>query len=99
LELSVYNPYNYDLVLDKEYSAYQMALLLEKDNQQIVVPLIAEYTQKLYAKSSNPIKLNYQLAAIKDGDYKFSVVIKDTILYYRQISEKKVVHIKDTTLN
>ncbi|NCP22327.1 MAG: hypothetical protein GW847_10075 [Zetaproteobacteria bacterium] len=99
LELSVYNPYNYDLVLDKEYSAYQMALLLEKDNQQIVVPLIAEYTQKLYAKSSNPIKLNYQLAAIKDGDYKFSVVIKDTILYYRQISEKKVVHIKDTTSN
>ena len=97
LQVTIYNPYTYNLDLNKENTPYQIALNLEKDNKNNIVPLSFEDSQKLMANLSKTIDVSYNLNNIKEGHYKLSIVIKDDYLYYRQISKKYKVEVKSAT--
>lgn len=99
ISFNIYNPYSYDLPLNKEDVSYQIALLFEQGNQQIIVPLTVENAPKLIAQNNNLIETTYKLKNVRDGSYKLSIVIKDPYLYYLKISEKFEVDVKNRIPN
>lgn len=95
LNLTIENPYHYDIELSKENSAYHMAFLLENADQQIIIPLNVENLQFIKANKKSSIDVNYELNNIKSGTYKLSIIIKDHYLYFIQISLKFDVTVKN----
>jgi len=97
LKLSIINPYDYDLELNKSNSTYQISLHIESANRKFnrIIPLYIGKNQPIKSHSNTKIEVGYKLNRIPIGEYRVSIVIKDKYLAYRRISDiYKVEQIK-----
>lgn len=99
ITVKIYNPYNYDIALNTNNKPYQIALNLEVNYVNNIIPVKLLSNQNLISKAKNKLILNYNFKKIKPGNYKLSVIIKGPYLYYRQISSTYDIEIKNDTLS
>lgn len=94
LNFHVYNPYSYDLDLKNNEHPFQMAINLEQNRENIVIPLKDIKVNTIKSHFNTLLVGSYKINNIPAGKYKFSIVIKGKYLNYRQISLKYKVEIK-----
>ncbi len=98
LQLTIFNPYNYNLKLNTDNKPYKIAINLEVNNKNKIIPIKLATNQNLTSKNKNKIVLNYDFSKVKLGNYKLSIIIKGPYLYYRQISTNYEVEVNNSTL-
>jgi len=97
LHLTIFNPYNYNLKLNTDNKPYKIAIDLEGEKYDKIIPINLTTNQNLISNYQNKIMLNYDFSKVKPGNYKLFIIIKGPYLNYRQISINYKVKIKNTT--
>lgn len=93
IKVTIYNPYNYNIKLNQNNKPYKIAMNLQLNGANKIIPIKLLANQNLLAKTQTDIVMHYDFTRVKPGNYKLSVIIKDPYLYYRQISENYKVRI------
>jgi len=98
LKLQIYNPYSYDLDLKSKEYPYKIAISFEINRKNHIIPLSSTINANTLKSHINTVlDVNYKITNIPTGKYKFSIVIKGKYLYYRRISPKYEVGVKNIT--
>jgi len=97
INFQIYDPYSYGLDLKSKEYPYKIAINIEKNRKNIVIPLRDINVNTIKSHQNTFLNASYKINNIPPGAYKYSIVIKGKYLYYRQISDISKVDIKDPT--
>ena len=94
IDVTIYNPYTYDIDLQQKKLPYEIKFCLTKDDDMIYIPLKIDKVKRLKSKTENNITARWDATDILPGEYELRIVMNAGYLYPKVLSKKYPIKIE-----